>query len=70
MIHKTNVSLALPRSFVDWVGGRLALYLAADGGDKSQKPREMRAFLQKERTATPIRIVSKLRFLFVSARIK
>ena len=62
--HKPNDSLLLPSAFAYWAGGRLSLCLATTGVDKSQKPLEIRAFWQKERTATLIRIVSKLRFLF------
>ena len=62
--HKTNDSLLLPSAFADWVSGKLSLCLAADGADKSQKPLGIRAFVAQERTATLIRIVSKLRFLF------
>ena len=62
--HKSNDSLLLPSAFAYWAGGRLSLCLATAGADKSQKPLEIRAFWQKERTATLIRIVSKLRFLF------
>ena len=62
--HKSNDSLLLPGAFAYWAGGRLSLCLATAGADKSQKPLEIRAFWQKERTATLIRIVSKLRFLF------
>ena len=43
------------------------IYLVAAGADKSQKPLEIRAFGQKESTATLIPIVSKLRFLFGGA---
>ena len=65
--HKSNDSLLLPGAFAYWAGGRLSLCLATAGADKSQKPLEIRAFWQKERTATLIRIVSKLRFLFGGA---
>lgn len=54
----------LPSAFADWDGSRLSLCLAATGADKCPKSLEIRAFGQKERTATLIRIVSKLRFLF------
>ena len=40
------------------------IYLVAAGADKSQKPLEIRAFGQKESTATLIPIVSKLRCFF------
>ena len=62
--HKTNDSLLLPSAFADWVSGKLSLYLAADGADKSQKPLEIRTFRQKESTAILIRFVSKLRCFF------
>ncbi len=45
-------------------GGGLSLCLAADGADKSQKPLEIRAFGQKESTATLIHIVSELRCFY------
>ena len=63
--HKTNDSLLLPSAFADWVSGKLSLYLMEAGTDKSQKPLEIRAFGQKESTATLIPIVSKLRCFFV-----
>ena len=43
------------------------IYLVAAGADKSQKPLEIRAFGQKESTATLIPIVSKLRCFFGGA---
>ena len=39
------------------------------GTDKSQKPLEIRAFGQKESTATLIPIVSKLRCFFASVQV-
>ena len=42
----------------------VSLCLAAARTDNDLKPFEIRAFRQKERTATLIRIVSKLRCLF------
>ena len=62
--HKSNAGLLLLGAFADWVGNRLSLYLMEAGTDKGQDPLEIRAFWQKERTATLIRIVSKLRFFF------
>ena len=62
--HKSNAGLLLLGAFADWVGNRLSLYLMEAGTDKGQHPLEIRAFWQKERTATLIRIVSKLRFFF------
>ena len=65
--HKSNAGLLLLGAFADWVGNRLSLYLMEAGTDKGQDPLEIRAFWQKERTATLIRIVSKLRFFFGGA---
>ena len=62
--HKSNAGLLLLGAFADWVGNRLSLYLMEAGTDKGQDPLEIRAFRQKESTATLIPIVSKLRFLF------
>ena len=62
--RKSNDSLLLPSAFAYWAGDRLSLCLATAGADKSQKPLGIRAFVAQERTATLIRIVSKLRFLF------
>ena len=59
-----SASSFVPSAFADWVGDRLLLYLVAAGADKSQKPLEIRAFGQKESTATLIPIVSKLRCFF------
>ena len=54
----------LPSVFADRVGNMVSLCLAAARTDNDLKPFEIRDFRQKERTATLIRIVSKLRFLF------
>ena len=65
--HKSNAGPLLLGAFADWVGNRLSLYplyLMEAGTDKSQKPLEIRAFGQKESTATLIPIVSKLRCFF------
>lgn len=61
---KQTIACCYPAPFEDWVGGRLSLCLAADGADKCLEAPEIKAFGQKERTATLIRFVSKLRFLF------
>ena len=62
--HKSNAGLLLLGAFADWVGNRLSLYLMEAGTDKGQDPLEIRAFRQKESTATLIHIVSKLRCFF------
>ena len=62
--HKSNAGLLLLGAFADWVGNRLSLYLMEAGTDKGQDPLEIRAFRQKESTATLIPIVSKLRCFF------
>ena len=62
--HKSNAGPLLLGAFADWVGNRLSLYLMEAGTDKSQKLLEIRAFGQKESTATLIPIVSKLRCFF------
>lgn len=50
--HKTNDSLLLPSVFADRVGNMVSLCLAAARTDNDLKPFEIRAFRQKERTAT------------------
>ena len=65
--HKSNAGLLLLGAFADWVGNRLSLYLMEAGTDKGQDPLEIRAFRQKESTATLIHIVSKLRCFFGGA---
>ena len=62
--HKSNAGPLLLGAFADWVGNRLSLYLMEAGTDKGQDPLEIRAFRQKESTATLIPIVSKLRCFF------
>ena len=65
--HKSNAGPLLLGAFADWVGNRLSLYLMEAGTDKGQDPLEIRAFRQKESTATLIHIVSKLRCFFGGA---
>ena len=65
--HKSNAGPLLLGAFADWVGNRLSLYLMEAGTDKGQDPLEIRAFRQKESTATLIPIVSKLRCFFGGA---
>ena len=62
--HKSNAGPLLLGAFADWAGNRLSLYLMEAGTDKGQDPLEIRAFRQKESTATLIHIVSKLRCFF------
>ena len=62
--HKSNAGPLLLGAFADWVGNRLSLYLMEAGTDKGQDSLEIRAFGQKESTATLIHIVSKLRCFF------
>ena len=63
-VPKSNAGPLLLGAFADWVGNRLSLYLMEAGTDKGQDPLEIRAFRQKESTATLIHIVSKLRCFF------